>query len=56
MTASSMKGMGAPQGEGDWRAFGKTTTLHVHDDNVKMPHCTFGGGRKHATTNFSFPF
>ena len=46
----------------------KTTTLHVHhaflyislpplqDYNVKMPNFTFYGGRKQATTNFSFSF
>ena len=46
----------------------KTTSLHVHhaflyiclpllhDYNVKMPSFTFYGGRKQATTNFSFPF
>ena len=46
----------------------KTTTLHVHhavvyislsslpDFDVKTPNCTFYGGRKHATTNFSFSF
>ena len=74
MTALSKKGMNAPQGDGDQRAFcnddgdgsenvkkgiglwGKTTTLHVHDYNVKMPYCTFGGGRKHAMKNFSFAF
>ena len=46
----------------------KTTSLHVHhtflyislpllhDYKVKMPSFTFYGGRKQATTNFSFPF
>ena len=46
----------------------KTTSLHVHhaflyislpplqDYNVKMPNFTFYGGRKQATTNFSFSF
>ena len=46
----------------------KTTTFHVHhaflyislpslhDYDVKMPNFTFYGGRKQATTNFSFPF
>ena len=40
----------------------KATTLHVHhafllhDLNVKMPNFTFYGGRKQATTNFSFSF
>ena len=44
----------------------KTTNLHVHlaflyfsqpplqEYDVKMPHFTFYGGRKQATTNFSF--
>ena len=46
----------------------KTTSLHVHhaflyislpllhDYDVKMPSFTFYGGRKQATTNFSFSF
>ena len=46
----------------------KTTTLHVqhtflytslrslHDYDVKIPNFTFYGGRKQATTNFSFSF
>ena len=46
----------------------KTTTLHVqhtflyislpslHDYGVKIPNFTFYGGRKQATTNFSFSF
>ena len=46
----------------------KTTSLHVHhaflyislpllhDYDVKMPSFTFHGGRKQATTNFSFSF
>ena len=46
----------------------KTTSLHVHDAflyislpllydyDVKMPSFTFYGGRKQATTNFSFSF
>ena len=46
----------------------ETITLHVHnailyfslsslhDFDVKMPNCTFYGGRKQATTNFSFSF
>ena len=46
----------------------KTTTLHVHhpflyislpllhDYDMKMPSFTFYGGRKQATTNFSFSF
>ena len=46
----------------------KTTTLHVHhaflyislpllhDYDVKMPSFTFYGGRKQATTKFSFSF
>ena len=46
----------------------KTTTLHVHhaclyislpslhDYDAKMPHFTFYGGRKQATTKFSFSF
>ena len=46
----------------------KTTTLHVqdtfwyislpslHDYDVKIPNLTFYGGRKQATTNFSFYF
>ena len=50
------------------RLLSKTTTLHVHhaflyislpplqDYNVKMPNFTFYGGRKQATTNFSFSF
>ena len=47
---------------------GKTTTLHahhaflyislslLHDYDVKMPNFTFHGGRKQATTKFSFSF
>ena len=46
----------------------KTTSLHVphaflyislpflHDYDVKMPSFTFYGGRKQATTKFSFSF
>ena len=46
----------------------KATSLHVphaflyislpllHDYDVKMPSFTFYGGRKQATTNFSFSF
>ena len=46
----------------------KTTALHVHhaflyislpllhDYDVKMPNFTFYGGRKQATTKFSFSF
>ena len=46
----------------------ETITLHVHnailyfslsslhDFDVKMPNCTFYGGRKQATTNFSFSY
>ena len=46
----------------------KTTSLHVHhaflyislpllhDYDLKMPSFTFYGGRKQATTNFSFSF
>ena len=46
----------------------KTTILHVHhpflyislpllhDYDMKMPSFTFYGGRKQATTNFSFSF
>ena len=46
----------------------ETITLHVHnailyfslsslhDFDVKMPTCTFYGGRKQTTTNFSFSF
>ena len=46
----------------------KTTSLHLHhaflyislplllDYDVKMPSFTFYGGRKQATTNFSFSF
>ena len=46
----------------------KTTRLHahhaflyislplLHDYDVKMPSFTFYGGRKQATTNFSFSF
>ena len=46
----------------------KTTSLHVrhaflyislpllHNYDVKMPSFTFYGGRKQATTNFSFSF
>ena len=46
----------------------KTTTLHVdhaflyislpsqHDYDVKIPNFTFYGGRKQATTKFSFSF
>ena len=46
----------------------KTTSLHMHhpflyislpllrDYDVKMPSFTFYGGRKQATTNFSFSF
>ena len=46
----------------------KTTTLHahhaflyislpsLHDYDVKMPYFTFYGGRKQATTKFSFSF
>ena len=46
----------------------KTTSLHVHhaflyislpslhDFDVKVPSFTFYGGRKQATTNFSFSF
>ena len=46
----------------------KTTSLHAHhpflyislpllrDYDVKMPSFTFYGGRKQATTNFSFSF
>ena len=46
----------------------KTTSLHVHhaflymslpllhDYDVKVPSFTFYGGRKQATTNFSFSF
>ena len=46
----------------------KTTSLHVHhaflyislpllhDYDVKMPNFTFYGGRKQATTKFSFSF
>ena len=46
----------------------KTTNLHcitlflyislppLHDYDVKMPNCTFYGGRKQATTNFSLSF
>ena len=48
--------------------FSKTTSLHVHhaflyislpllhDYDVKMPSFTFYGGRKQATTKFSFSF
>ena len=48
---------------GLWR---KTTTLHVHyailyisspslhNYDVKMPNCTFYGGRKQVTTNLFF--
>ena len=28
----------------------------LHDFDAKMPNCTFYGGRKQATTNFSFSF
>ena len=39
----------------------KETTLHITlfllvDFDVKMPNFTFYGGRKQATTNFSFSF
>ena len=46
----------------------KTTNMHCitlflyislpppHDYDVKMPNCTFYGGRKKATTNFSLSF
>ena len=46
----------------------KTTTLHLHDaflyislpslydNDMKMPNFTHNGGRKQATTNFSFLF
>ena len=50
------------------RLLSKTTSLHghhaflyisfplLHDYEVKMPSFTFYGGRKQATTNFSFSF
>ena len=59
---------GKVNGEKIIRFINKKTTLHVHHAflyislpslhvyEVKMPNSTFCGGRKQATTNFSFSF